>query len=51
MADMHLMCDNMHKNGMFYVLIFIDNHITGRINFMLLLFMHQYKLELLIWLR
>ena len=27
MIDMHSKYDNMHKNGMFYALICIDNHI------------------------
>ena len=35
MIDMHLKFDNMHKNRIFYALIFINNHIISCIDFML----------------
>ena len=35
MIDMHSKYDTMHKNEMFYVLIFINNHIICVINFIL----------------
>ena len=35
MIDMHSKYDNMHKNGMFYALIFIKNYIITCINCML----------------
>ena len=35
MIDMHSKYDNMHKNGMFYALICINNHIIACVNFML----------------
>ena len=34
MIDIHLKHDNMHKNGMFYALIYINN-IISCINYML----------------
>ena len=36
MIDLHLKYDNMHKNGMFYALICINNHVITSINYMLL---------------
>ena len=30
--NMHSKYDNMHRNGMFYVLIFIDNHVIKSIS-------------------
>ena len=33
--NMHSMCDNMHKNGRFYALIYIKNHVIKSINCML----------------
>ena len=36
MIDIHSKYDNMHKNGMFYALIYINNHIITFINFILL---------------
>ena len=33
--DIHSKYDNMHKNGMFYALIYINNHIIICINCML----------------
>ena len=35
MIDMHSKYDNMHKNVMFYVLIYINNHIIISISCML----------------
>ena len=35
MIDMHSKYDNMHKNGMFYALICINNHIIACIDFVL----------------
>ena len=35
MIDIHLKHDNMHKNGMVYALIFINNHIIICIDYML----------------
>ena len=35
MIDIHPKYDNMHKNGMIYALIFINNHIIININCML----------------
>ena len=35
MIDMHSNYDNMHKIGMFYVLIYINNHIIACVNCML----------------
>ena len=35
MIDMHSKYDNMHKNGMFYALIYINNHVINSINFIL----------------
>ena len=32
---MHLNYDNMHKNGMFYALIYINNHVIINISYML----------------
>ena len=34
MIDMHSNYDNMHKNRMFYALIYINNHIITSINCM-----------------
>ena len=36
MIDIHSKYDNMHKNRMFYALIYINNHIITFINSMLL---------------
>ena len=36
MIDMHSKYDNMYKNGIFYALICINNHIIACINCMLL---------------
>ena len=36
MIDMHSKYDNMHKNEMFYGLIYISSYIITCINFMLL---------------
>ena len=35
MIDMYSKYDNMHKNEMFYTLIFINNHVIIDINCML----------------
>ena len=35
MIDMHLKYDNMHKNGMFYALICINNHVIACLGCML----------------
>ena len=35
MVDMHSKYDNMHKNGIFYAKICINNHIIICINYML----------------
>ena len=32
--DMHLKCDNVHENGIFYALICINNHVITSIIFM-----------------
>ena len=32
MIDMHSKYDNMHKNEMFYALIWINNHILAYVN-------------------
>ena len=35
MIDTHSKYDNMHKNGIFYVLIYINNHVISGINYIL----------------
>ena len=35
MKDMYSKYDNMHKNGIFYALIYINNHVITSIIFML----------------
>ena len=35
MIDIHSNYDNMHKNGIFYALIYINNHVNSCRNFML----------------
>ena len=35
MMNMHSMYDNMHKNKIFYTLIYINNHVITSINCML----------------
>ena len=35
MIDMHSKYDNMHTNGIFNVLIYINNHVNSCINYML----------------
>ena len=32
---MHLKCDNMHRNGMFYAFVYIENHVNTSISYML----------------
>ena len=38
---MHSMYNNMDKNGMFYALIYINNHVITYINCMLSIIMHN----------
>ena len=44
MIDIHSKHDNMHKNGIFYALIFINNHIITSIDGMLSLSDHTCRL-------
>ena len=37
MIDIHSKYDNMHKNGIFYALIYFNDHVKSCINFMLLI--------------
>ena len=44
MIKIHSKYDNMHRNGMFCVLIFINNHIITSINFMSSRISHEFDM-------